>query len=76
MQARRTPGGRPFLIIAHRGAPNHAPENTIAGFDKALELGFTHVELDAQLTVGGPQRCPDFLPFVADAPPGRPQVSY
>jgi len=53
MRPRRTPEGRPFLIIAHRGAPNHAPENTIAGFDKALDLGFTHVELDAQLTADG-----------------------
>jgi glycerophosphoryl diester phosphodiesterase len=44
---------RPFLIIAHRGAPNHAPENTIAAFDSALELGFRHIELDAQLTADG-----------------------
>jgi glycerophosphoryl diester phosphodiesterase len=40
----------PFLIIAHRGAPNHAPENTLAAFDRALELGLRHIELDAQLT--------------------------
>jgi len=53
MRPSRTPEGRPFLIIAHRGAPNHAPENTLAAFDKALELGFTHVELDAQLTADG-----------------------
>lgn len=43
----------PFLIIAHRGAPNHAPENTLAAFDKALELGLCHIELDAQLTADG-----------------------
>lgn len=42
-----------FLIIAHRGAPNHAPENTLAAFDKALGLGFPHFELDAQLTADG-----------------------
>jgi len=44
---------RPFLIIAHRGAPNHAPENTIASFDRALALGFHHMELDAQLSSDG-----------------------
>jgi glycerophosphoryl diester phosphodiesterase len=44
---------RPFLIIGHRGAPNHAPENTIASFDKALALGFRHIELDAQLSSDG-----------------------
>ena len=44
---------RPFLIIAHRGAPNHAPENTLAAFDVALALGFAHIELDAQLTRDG-----------------------
>lgn len=44
---------RPFLIIAHRGAPNHAPENTLAAFDRALALGFNHVELDAQLSADG-----------------------
>jgi len=43
----------PFLIIAHRGAPNHAPENTLVTFDKALELGLCHIELDAQLTADG-----------------------
>jgi glycerophosphoryl diester phosphodiesterase len=44
---------RPFLVIAHRGAPNHAPENTLAAFDKALALGFPHIELDAQLSADG-----------------------
>lgn len=44
---------RPFLIIAHRGTPRLAPENTIAGFDRALELGFRHLELDAQLSADG-----------------------
>jgi len=44
---------KPFLIIAHRGASNHAPENTISAFDRALEMGFHHVELDAQLSSDG-----------------------
>ncbi len=42
-----------FTIIAHRGASSLAPENTIAAFDKALELGFRHMELDAQLSADG-----------------------
>jgi len=32
--------------IAHRGAKGHAPENTIAGFQKAIDLGCDGVETD------------------------------
>lgn len=32
--------------IGHRGARGHAPENTLASFQKALDLGATWVELD------------------------------
>jgi len=38
------------LIIAHRGASAHAPENTRAAIRKALTLGADMVELDVQLT--------------------------
>jgi len=38
------------LILAHRGARKYAPENTIAAFKKAKELGFDGVELDVVLT--------------------------
>lgn len=38
-----------FTVIAHRGARGHAPENTLAAFDKAIELGARWVELDVQL---------------------------
>lgn len=34
------------LIIGHRGAPHHAPENTIIGFHKAIALGATMLEMD------------------------------
>jgi glycerophosphoryl diester phosphodiesterase len=34
------------LRIGHRGAPALAPENTIASFERALELGVDGVELD------------------------------
>lgn len=39
-----------MLIIAHRGASGHAPENTIAAFKKAIALGATFIETDLQLT--------------------------
>jgi glycerophosphoryl diester phosphodiesterase len=37
-------------ILAHRGGGKLAPENTLAGFRKAAELGFGGVELDVMLT--------------------------
>ena len=49
---RRGANKAPFLVIAHRGARGHAPENTLASFDKALELGAPWVELDVQWHAG------------------------
>jgi glycerophosphoryl diester phosphodiesterase len=40
-------------IIAHRGSSAHAPENTIAAFELALEQGADAIELDAKLTADG-----------------------
>ncbi|APJ04984.1 glycerophosphodiester phosphodiesterase [Silvanigrella aquatica] len=40
-------------IIGHRGAKGHAPENTIASFRKAKELGVTWVEFDVKETEDG-----------------------
>jgi len=40
----------PPLVIAHRGDSAHRPENTLASFAGALEVGATVVELDVQLT--------------------------
>ena len=37
-----------FLIIGHRGAAGLAPENTIASFRLAIELGCPMIELDVQ----------------------------
>ncbi|PIP17774.1 MAG: glycerophosphodiester phosphodiesterase, partial [Parcubacteria group bacterium CG23_combo_of_CG06-09_8_20_14_all_35_9] len=34
------------LKIAHRGASNYAPENTIEAFKKAIRLGVDVVEFD------------------------------
>lgn len=39
-----------FEIVAHRGIPTEAPENTIASFRRAVELGADAVELDVRLT--------------------------
>jgi len=38
------------LVIAHRGASGHAPENTLAAFKQALAFGATFIETDLQLT--------------------------
>lgn len=50
------PSGLPlnkFLRIAHRGASGHAPENTLAAFRLALELGTDAIELDLRPTRDG-----------------------
>ncbi len=39
-----------FIKIAHRGASSYAPENTFAAYDKALEMGVDHIELDVHFT--------------------------
>lgn len=44
--------GRP-LIIAHRGASAHAPENTLAAFRMAIDAGADGVEFDVQLAKDG-----------------------
>lgn len=40
-------------IVGHRGAAALAPENTLAGFRKAAEVGARMVELDAKLSADG-----------------------
>lgn len=37
-------------IIAHRGASGYAPENTMASFRKAIEMGAEGIELDVHLS--------------------------
>jgi glycerophosphoryl diester phosphodiesterase len=41
------------LVIAHRGDSAHRPENTLAAFASALEVGAELIELDVQLTADG-----------------------
>jgi glycerophosphoryl diester phosphodiesterase len=42
-----------FDLQGHRGARGHAPENTLAGFERALGMGVTTLELDAGVTRDG-----------------------
>jgi hypothetical protein len=39
-----------FLLIAHHGVSSYAPENTMAAFDLALQMGASHLERDVHLT--------------------------
>jgi glycerophosphoryl diester phosphodiesterase len=48
-----SPDRRRFLRIAHRGASAHAPENTLAAFEKAADLGADMVEMDVHLSADG-----------------------
>lgn len=42
-----------FHVIAHRGGAGYAPENTLAAFEHAQQLGFREVELDVRLSRDG-----------------------
>jgi glycerophosphoryl diester phosphodiesterase len=42
-----------FLVIAHRGASYYAPENTMAAFNRAVEMHTDMIELDVLLTKDG-----------------------
>jgi glycerophosphoryl diester phosphodiesterase len=43
---------KPF-VIAHRGASNVAPENTLAAIEQAVALGADGVEVDVRATADG-----------------------
>jgi glycerophosphoryl diester phosphodiesterase len=55
-------------VIAHRGASRERPENTIAAFERAVEVGADFVELDVHAAADGR------LVVVHDPP--RPGASY
>lgn len=44
---------RKIEVIAHRGAPTEAPENTLVSFQRALEAGADWVEFDLRRTSEG-----------------------
>ena len=39
-----------FEVVAHRGVPTEAPENTIPSFQRAIDLGADAIEFDVRLT--------------------------
>jgi glycerophosphoryl diester phosphodiesterase len=41
------------LIVAHRGASSEAPENTLAAFERAIEVGADMIEFDVRRASGG-----------------------
>ncbi|NPV09665.1 MAG: glycerophosphodiester phosphodiesterase [Anaerolineae bacterium] len=41
------------VVVGHRGAAGHAPENTVASFEKAGALGAHAFECDLQITADG-----------------------
>ncbi|MFC2949330.1 glycerophosphodiester phosphodiesterase [Virgibacillus sediminis] len=42
-----------IINVAHRGASAHAPENTMAAFEKGFEMKADYVEIDVQMTKDG-----------------------
>src|SRR3972149_9393656 len=46
-------GRFPVMVIAHRGFSGQAPENTLASFKKARELGSDMIELDVRFSKDG-----------------------
>ncbi|MCL4297854.1 MAG: glycerophosphodiester phosphodiesterase [Anaerolineae bacterium] len=49
----RTPPLAPTQLIAHRGGPKYAPENTLAAFEHAIAQGVGWLEFDVQMTQDG-----------------------
>ena len=46
-------GKFPVMVIAHRGFSGRAPENTVAAFKKAMEIGSDAIEFDVRFTGDG-----------------------
>ncbi|MGE0785268.1 MAG: glycerophosphodiester phosphodiesterase family protein [Sandaracinaceae bacterium] len=47
------PSPASVLILGHRGARGHAPENTLEGFREAFRIGVDGIELDVVTTADG-----------------------
>lgn len=44
-------------FVAHRGWQKHYPENTLIGFEEAIKVGATNIELDVQLNADARPYC-------------------
>ncbi|RYF66385.1 MAG: glycerophosphodiester phosphodiesterase [Comamonadaceae bacterium] len=63
------PGTRaPFDLQGHRGARGLAPENTLAAFERAMEIGVSTLELDIALTTDG-------VPVIVHDPALNPAIT-
>jgi glycerophosphoryl diester phosphodiesterase len=49
----RVPRHGNVFVVAHRGAHDGVPENTLAAYRRAIELGCDYVEIDVRTTVDG-----------------------
>ena len=58
-----------FDLQGHRGARGLAPENTLAAFARALEIGVTTLETDLAVTRDGVQSGPGGMDYEHDMPP-------
>ncbi len=57
-----------FELQGHRGARGLLPENTLAGFERALEIGVTTLELDIAITADG-------VPVISHDPELNPDLT-
>lgn len=48
--AHRTPDGRPFAVIGHKGSAATAPEETLPSFREAVKLHVDFLDLDLRMT--------------------------
>ncbi|SFL60490.1 glycerophosphoryl diester phosphodiesterase [Gracilibacillus orientalis] len=46
-------GQQQMINVAHRGASAHAPENTMAAFQKGVDMKSDYIEIDVQMTKDG-----------------------
>jgi glycerophosphoryl diester phosphodiesterase len=51
--AQPTLGGKPAIVIAHRGASGYLPEHTLAAYELAVRMGADYIEPDLQMTRDG-----------------------
>ncbi len=66
------PAFKRVMVCGHRGAPLHAPENTIPSFQQAVGMGADIIEIDARYTRDG--RWVVFHDSTLDRLTGRPEA--